>query len=183
MNTLTIERIFAPVILGIFCYLLFYFIKPQKKELYSAVKTGLSIAVLDYILEIFANKLELWHYNGKFLFLGLPVDMFLDFSLVVTNICLGYIFFKRKSKIIKIAYIFFLCIALGLWGIYHNKEAMEMGFVTFSEKLSYGTIWFISGNFILLSLTILSAIFIYELINRKTEFTGNHSNNADKNAT
>jgi len=105
MNSATTERIFAPIILIIFCCLLFYFIKPQKKELHSAIKTGLSIAFLDYTLEIIADKVGFWHYNGKFLFLGLSVDMFLDISLVATNICIGFIYFKRKGHILKKLFI------------------------------------------------------------------------------
>lgn len=161
MNGITKDRLLVPVIMFLLCGVLIHWIKPRREELKAAFFTSLIIAAGDYILEIAAGKLNLWHYHGELLFLGLPPDMFADFVFLVLCLCLGFIYFQRKGKASAAMYIIILCAFMGTYGILHNKRAMELGFITFSEEFQYGTFAFFAGSYLLLSCLVLTTLFVY----------------------
>lgn len=161
MDKLTIQRIVIPIFLGITCLFLQRVIKLEKNEKKAALLTGLCVAVLDYAFEIIAGKINLWHYNAKFLFLGLPPDMFFDIMFLCILMCLGFIYFKRKSNKAAFMYAVILSFCLGTVGMLHNKMAMNYGFVTFAPWIKYSTVWFITGNYVLLAFIVSATLFVY----------------------
>lgn len=162
MDTIAKDRMAAPVIMAALFFVLCFFIKPQKKELKAGAITALSISVSDYLFEILAGKLNLWHYHGGFLFLGLPLDMFVDFFFLSLCVCLGMVYFKRKGRTHVILYALALFIFLGSWGVFHNKRAIEMGFITFTKEITFGTAWFIMGNYVLLGFLVFLIMLTHE---------------------
>lgn len=164
MNGITKDRLLVPVIMLLLCGILIKWIKPRREELKAAFFTSLIIAAGDYILEIAAGKLNLWHYHGEFMFLGLPPDMFADFVFLVLFLCLGWIYFKRKGARQAALYKLVLFFVLGTYALLHNKRALDLGFITFSEKITYGTIWYTIGCYVLLGFLLAGALFLYEII-------------------
>lgn len=164
MDKLTLQRIIIPIFFGATCLFLQWLIKPEKNEAKAALLTGFCVAALDYAFEILAGKINLWRYHAKFLFLGLPPDMFFDIMFLCAMICFGYVHFKRRDRGFMYAVILSLC--LGTWGMFHNKMAVDMGFMTFAPWAGYGTIWFIAGNYALLALIVSLTLFTYKKVSK-----------------
>ncbi len=162
MDKLTLQRIIIPIFFAAGCVFLQRLIKPEKNEAKAALLTGFCVAALDYAFEIFAGKINLWRYHAKFIFLGLPPDMFFDIMFLCTMMCMGYVYFKRKGLGFMYAVILSLC--LGTWGTFHNKMAVDMGFMTFAPWAGYGTPWFIAGNYVLLGFIVSLTLLIYKKV-------------------
>lgn len=155
------QRLLAPLVWGGLAWMLTRRLRPDQQERRAAVQAGLGLATADYAFEAAVSRLGLWRYTGSFRFLGLPVDMFLDFWILGYTFALTLKPFRRHkaAALTQATWVGVTTAVLGTWARYRNTLAARQGFVRFAEAVAPGTRRFTLGNYGLFGLALsLTAI-------------------------
>ncbi len=127
-----------------------------RKELRSALMVAAILGALDVLVEGVLGALGVWRYHLSLSIAGVPVDLFVDFFLIMLALCMGYaaLGHVRAAGAMRAAYLLATTLVVGSWAIVHNRSAVEEGMITFAPGVDVDTPWFIAGNY----LTIAAAI-------------------------
>lgn len=126
-------------ILPIVVILLF---KPTRKEIKCGILAGVFMAVVDYILEVYAGTLGLWHTHGGFQVLNVPLDMVVSFVFFGWGFCLIYSLFK-KLRYHALARAIFTVILAGICTSADYTTTKFFGFLTFGVGFTWGHVFLI----------------------------------------
>jgi hypothetical protein len=154
MSDAFVGSFFAAVVFSTLAIILVSFFKPDKRTAASCLVGGVVFAVTGFLTEALAADMNLWHYFGSLVLLGVPITQpfhFLasgfGFSLIYKE---GALKFRVPAKYYKtivlpiyLLVVLTICVSFDLWGAAYQFWVFSPGWTPLNVALVWLMLWLV----------------------------------------
>ncbi len=137
-----------------------------RRQVRTAVLAGFAVGVIDVVVEGIAGALGIWRYHLTGAVLGIPIDVFVDISLVACAVGLGHVAIRERAATWRAGYIAVATLVIGTLGLLHNRQAVGQGIIEFADRVDIDTAWFVVGSYALVLVLVVGTAVAVRVVER-----------------